>query len=136
MFGTLGVTPPPGILPAPVNTLGFDNATHVWTEPLAFRKPFPAHLQPFPTFFEPAGIIRSRFPDGWRGVHWDYHFAVPFPATLQPIEVPFEPRGFIQSTFPDGWRGPQWECRVIPPLPASRQPFTFGSGNPGIPAWF
>ncbi len=47
MFGGLGSIPPTGIIAAPVNSLGFDNATHVWAEPRAFAKQFPVWMQQF-----------------------------------------------------------------------------------------
>lgn len=128
MFGTLGVTPPPGILAAPVNTLK-GTFEKTWSEPRAFAKPFPPHLQDFRTSFEPAGFIKSRFPDGARGLQWDVYFVKPFPATQQIFSPPFEPAGFIQTTFRDGWCGAQWESRFATTFPPAAQSFGASSGK-------
>jgi hypothetical protein len=128
MFGTLGVTPPPGILAAPVNTLK-GTFEKTWSEPLAFTKPFPAYMQPYQDFFQPQGFVKSRFPDGWRSHQWESKFAVPFPVSSQPYLDFFTPQGAIHTIFPDGWRGAQWESRLATPFPPAAQSFGASSGE-------
>ena len=82
MFGGLGSIPPTGIIAAPVNTLGFDNATHVWTEPLAFAKRFPVPSQQY-TAFQPQGKIVSTYPQGWHPYEMDFRFIPRFPVQDQ-----------------------------------------------------
>lgn len=87
---------------------------------VAFAKPFSAAKQQF-SAFQPAGVIVSTFPDGYRGVHWEYRFAKPFPPQAQQF-TSYEPIGATPTGIaPDGWKGQQLDVKFATKFPAACQ---------------
>jgi len=88
MFATLGAMPPPAVLSAPVNTTSARGVNWIIPEPhpatLTAKSRFPVWVQQY-VAFQPQGIIRSVFPDGWRRPEWEFAVKPRVPVTLHPF---------------------------------------------------
>ena len=102
-------------------------------DPDVFKRPLSAALQQFNSF-EPAGFIKTTFPDGFRGVQWDIAFKRPFPISEQPY-APLDPPFEVPTAItPHGWEGVQYEIRFAKPFPVVLQKFISEGQTHQIPS--
>jgi hypothetical protein len=90
--------------------------------PDVFAKPFPVASQQY-TAFQPAGRIRSSFPDGWSGFQWSYAFAVPLSVTAQQF-LAHADEHVPEAAEVEGWFGEQLEHAFARPFPIASQQYS------------
>lgn len=101
-------------------------------DPDVFVKPFPAAQQQWSSF-EPAGFIKTTFPDGFAGVQWDLQFKKPFPVTEQQYAVNDPVEQVPTAPTPHGWEGQQLEVRFSKPFPVTAQQYISAGQTRQVP---